>query len=245
MDNVSSRAARSQRAKERKSLAAAHEKAVNSPGLERYGGEEERAPYLEMSIGRLVVGGQLQEIAGRIGRRVALETLQPLGLMLFPGNKIAPKTRFGMIDPDRPRLTPEEVIERIIVKMRSPDTPAAMRLAESSAEPIEIDIAGILPRKWTKGFRSAALIKDFPTDDYQTAGQLFGEQAAISTRLGYPVDELDLPIEDIRHFIYFATGQSRDLIYFQSAAFMATALGFPKITLGPLGPMPLPKSLET
>jgi hypothetical protein len=244
MENVSSRAARSKRARDRKQLAAAHEQSGRPAGLEQYGSNEVRAPYLEMSIGRLVIGGDLREIADSIGRQLLLNSLQPLGLIIFPGHKIAPKTRFGMIDAGRPRLEPEEVIERLIEKMRSTDTPPAMRLGESSAEPIEVSVAGILPRKRAKGFKAAALVNDVPSNDYPT-GQLYGEQTAISLRLGYHEDEAEVPLDDIRHFIYFAKGQSKDLTSFQSAAFVATALRVPKITLGPLGPMPLPKSSET
>ncbi|MBA3758227.1 hypothetical protein H0X10_01170 [Candidatus Saccharibacteria bacterium] len=241
---VSRRTTEAYKATERQKEAERRKSRRRPVSYEQYGSKQETAPYLEVSLGRHVVDGQLHEITQRIGKRAGLTALQPLALILVPGHEIAQKTNFGLLVPGKPRLAPEKVIELLITKMRDPKLNPAKRLAESSADSLSVEVEGIVPRKWSKAHRAAAKIVDVATTDYPTSGQLYGEKAAVLQRLGNRVHDISKPLENIDHFIHFAEVNVQALPSFQAAGFIELARGNIDILLGPLEPIQTPKSAD-
>lgn len=202
-----------------------------------------RAPYLEASLGRTVIGEQLSELTENISKFVTLFSLETIGVKYLDGMEIAPRTRFGILPSGTPRMKPDEVVSFAVSKMQETHS-----LADSSANPVTVRLHNLfLKRRRQKqkdiGFLLNAKIGDIPTSDYPVAGQLLAEKAVVMRKFGQKPLDLTLELEAIEHHIPLATGSMADFYNLKKQLKREPLLDELSVTLGPVGYLHTPRPI--
>lgn len=208
-------------------------------GNEKYGSAEIRKPYLEASIGRLVLGDELKELTDRIGQRVHLQTVPKPALVYLPGNELASKTKFGTIrDDGLPRVSPQDTVNLALSGLQRSNI-----LTKSSKEPVDIPFKSVSTKHiGNTGFRLMAIIGDVPTIEYPATGQLLAENATILRAFGSRQKDRLNP--DPRHYIELGVGRLEEYDAVAAAILDNTLTEDTPITLGPVGYVHTPLDLR-